>query len=91
MEASKVRVLEKVPCIYYPVSFYKDKSKDVLALLDFESKINAMSPAYIPHLGLKVRVTDVGLQKIDGSSLAIYGMVIATLEVIDKLVCSRFF
>lgn len=36
-----------------------------------------MTPAYAKQLGLKVRKTDVGAQKIDGSSLAIYGMVIA--------------
>ena len=44
-----------------------------------------MTPAYAAHLGLKVRVTNVGVQKIDGSSLAIYGMLIAAFQVVDKL------
>ena len=59
------------------MQFQKDKGKDVLALFDFESKANAMTPAYMAQLGLKVQKTDVGVQKIDGSSLATYGMIIA--------------
>ena len=90
-EAPKVRVLDRVPCIRYPVQFRKDKSKDVLALLDSGSEVNAMIPAYAAHLGLKVRVTDVGAQKIDRSSLATYDMVIADFQVIDKLYRSWFF
>ena len=80
-----MRVLDKVSCICYPVQFCKDKDKDVLALLNSGSKVNAMNPAYAAHLGLKVRVTDVDAQKIDRSSLATYGMVIAAFQVVDKL------
>ena len=76
-KALKVRVLDKVPYICYPIQIHKDKSKDILALLDSGSEVNARTPAHAAHLGLKVRVTDVGVQKIDRSSLAIYGMVIA--------------
>ena len=50
-----------------------------------------MTLVYAAHLGLKVRVTNVGAQKIDGSSLATYGMVIAAFQVVNKLGCSRFF
>ena len=50
-----------------------------------------MTPAHAAYLGLKVRVTDVGVQKIDGSSLATYGMVIAAFQIVDKLGRSRFF
>ena len=86
-----MRVLDRLLCICDPVQFCKDKGKDVLALLDSGSEVNAMTPAYAAHLGLKVRVTDVGAQKIDGSSLATYGMVIAAFQVVDKLGRSRFF
>ena len=86
-----MRVLDKVPCIYYSVQFRKDKGKDVLALLDSENKVNAMTLAYTVHLGLKVRMTDISVQEIDGSSLATYGMVIAVFQVVDKLGRSRFF
>ena len=50
-----------------------------------------MTPAHAAYLGLKVRVSNVGVQKIDGSSLAIYGMIIAAFQVVDKLGCSWFF
>ena len=76
-EALKMRVLDRVSCICYPFQFRKDKDKNVLALLNSKSKVNAMTLAYAAHLGLKMRVTDDGVQKIDRFSLAIYGMVIA--------------
>ena len=90
-EAPKISVLDRVSCIYYPVQFCKDKGKDVLTLLNSKSKINAMTPAYAAHLGLKVKMTNISVQKIDGSSLATYDMVIAAFQVIDKLGRSRFF
>ena len=36
-----------------------------------------MSPAYAKKLGLKTRKTNVKAQKIDGSALEIFGMMIA--------------
>ena len=83
-KASKVKVLDRIYCICYPAQIRKDNGKDVLALLNSRSKINAMTLPYAAHLGLKVRVTNVGAQKIDRSSLAIYGMVIAGFQVVDK-------
>ena len=60
-------------------------------MLDSESKVNAKTLAYAAHIGLKVRVTDVGAQKIDESLLATYGMVITLFQVVNKLSRSRFF
>ena len=84
-------VLDRVPCICYPVQFRKNKGRDVLDLLDSKSEVNAMISAYAAHLGLKVRVTNVGTQKIDGSSLTTYGIVIAAFQVVNKLGRSWFF
>ena len=64
-KVSKVRVVDKVSCIYYSVQFRNNKGKDVLALLDSGSKVNTMTPAYAAHLGLTVRVTNIGVQKND--------------------------
>ena len=50
-----------------------------------------MTPAYAAYLGLKMRVTNVGAQKIDRLSLATYSMVIVAFQVVDKLGRSRFF
>ena len=59
-KTSKVRVLNQVPCICYPVQFQKGKDSNVLALLDFESEINIMTPAYAAQLGLEVQKTNIG-------------------------------
>ena len=64
----------RVLCIYYPVQFQEEQ---VRALLNSGSKIKAMSPAYAKKLGLKTRKTKVGAQKIDGSALETFEMVIA--------------
>ena len=78
----------KVPCIHYPVRFQEEQVK---ALLDSGSEVNAMSPAYAKKLGLKTRKTNVGAQKIDGSALETFGMVIADFQVEDKGGRPRFF
>ena len=50
-EAHKV-ILDRVPCIYYPVQFRKDKGAIIRALIDLGSKVNTMTPAYAKQLGL---------------------------------------
>ena len=74
-------MLKRVPCIYYPVQFQEDQrqggQKQVRALLNSGSEVNAMSPAYAEKLGLKTWMTNVGAQKIDGSTFKTFGMVIA--------------
>ena len=86
-----MRVLDKVLCICYPVQFRKDNSKDVLALLGSGNELNLMILVYTAHLDFKVRVTNVDAQRIDGSSLATYGIVIAAFQVVNKLDYSWFF
>ena len=76
--------LERVPCVYYPLRFRKDTA-DVKALIDLGNEVNAMTPAYASKLGFRARHTDVGAQKIDGSTLKIFGMVLASFQVEDKL------
>ena len=58
-EVSNVKVLDRFPCICYSVQFRKDKGKDVLALLNSRSEVNAITPVYTAHQGLTVRVTDI--------------------------------
>ena len=66
----------RVPCIYYPVCFQEDQEQ-VRALFDSGSKVNAMSPAYAKKLSFKTRKTNIRAQKINGSALETFGMVIA--------------
>ena len=50
-----------------------------------------MSPVYAKKLGFKTRKTNVGAQKIDGSALKIFEMVIADFQVKDKGGRPKFF
>ena len=50
-----------------------------------------MNPNFTRKLGLKVQKTNVGAQKIDGSALKTFGMVIADFQVEDKANRPRFF
>ena len=63
----------------------------MLTLLDSGSKVNAMQPAFAEKLGLIVQSTNVGAQKIDGTTLEIYGMVVAAFSVTDQVNRVRFF
>ena len=78
----------KVSCIHYQVRFHEEQ---VRALLNSGSEVNVMSPAYAKKLGLKTQKTNVGAQKIDGSALETFGMVIADFQVEDKGGRPRFF
>ena len=54
-----------VPCIRYSIIFQK-KSMPTLALFNSGSEINTTYPTLAQELGLSLRPTDVGDQKIDG-------------------------
>ena len=85
---SDEEVVIRVPCIHYLVRFQEEQ---VRALLDSGSKVNAINPDYARKLGLKIRKTNIGAQKIDGSALETFGMVIADFQVEDKASRPRFF
>ena len=78
----------RVPCIQYSVWFQEEQVK---TLFDSGSKVNAINPDFARKLGLKVWKTNVGAQKIDGSALKTFGMVIADFQVEDKTNRPRFF
>ena len=50
-----------------------------------------MASAYASKVGLQVYITNVGAQKIDGSTLKIFRMVLASFRVKDKLGRAQFF
>ncbi len=79
--------LEWVPCIWYPVTF-KDQTK---ALLNSRSKVNVISQVFAQQLGLKIRKTNVRAQKIDGTTLETYQMVVSTFFMSNKDGKERFF
>ena len=84
-------VLARVSCIHYPLCFQKNNQNKVQALINSSSKVNAMTPAYASKLGLRVRQTNLGAQKIDGSTLKRFEIVLASFQVEDKFGRARFF
>lgn len=62
-------VLQRVSCIWYFIQF---QAQQVKALIDFGSKVNAMTPEFASKLGFSIRQTDIGARKIDGSALKTY-------------------
>ena len=89
-QTNKEVTLKRVPYIYYPLCFRKD-TIGVRALVDSGNEINTMTPTYVAKLGLQVRKTDIRAQKIDGSTLETFEMVLADFQVGDKLGRARFF
>ena len=77
-----------MPCIHYSVQFRKNRWATIWALINSGSEVNAITPK---KLGLRTRKTDIGAQKIDGSLLETYEMVIAAFQVKDKLSRAQFF
>ena len=61
------------------------------ALLDSGNEVNAMHPAFAERLGLVVQTTNVGAQKIDGTTLETYRMMVVAFSVIDQADRVRFF
>ena len=86
----KPLTLDWVPCIHYPIWFKKSKVQ-VQALIDFGSEVNAMTLGYASKLGLKIRSTNVGAQKIDSSTLKTFRMVLVSFQVENTLERARFF
>lgn len=62
-------ILEKIPCIYYPLCFCKNKKNKVQTLINSGNKVNTMNLRHIAKIDLKVRSTNIKAQKIDGSIL----------------------
>lgn len=50
-----------------------------------------MNPNYIWKLEFKTRITNIGAQKIDGSILEIFGILIADFQIENKIDKPRFF
>ena len=56
----------------------------MLALFDSGSKINTVHSAFAKELGALIGPTDVEVQKIDGTILDIFEMVVIAFSVTDK-------
>ena len=75
--------LAQITCIRYPINFEK---KHVSTLLDSGNEVNAVHLAFAKELGLPIRPTDVGAQKIDGTMLETYRMVLQLFQWRTRLI-----
>ena len=82
--------LAQVPCIRNPITFRK-KSVSMLALFDSGSEVNTIHPTFAWKLRLLIRPTDIGAQKIDGTMLDTFGVVVLAFSVTNKANRVRFF
>ena len=80
--------LAQVPCIQYPINFRKNSE---LPLFDSSSKVNTIYPTFAKELGLPIRPTHVGAQKIDGTTLNIFRMIVAAFAVTNNTNQIKFF
>lgn len=82
------KFLERASYIQYLIWF---KKNEILALLDLGSKVNAITLVFVSKPGLKVRYTNVGGQKIDGSILKTFKIALTSFYIVNKLGRARFF
>ena len=61
------------------------------AFLNSDSEVNAVYLTFAKELGLPIKPTDIGAQKIDSTMLDIYKMVVAAFLVTNKANQVRFF
>ena len=92
MTGTRKETLECVFYIHYPVQFKKNTNKtQVQALTNLGIEINVIHLTFAKQLDLPIRPIDVEVQKIDGSTMDIYKMVIAAFSIMDKANQVRFF
>ena len=63
----------------------------MLALFDLGSKVNAIDPTFAKKISLHIRLTDVRAQKIDGTMLDIFRIVVTAFSMTDKANRVKFF
>lgn len=56
----------------------------MLVLLDLDSEVNTIYLIFTQELRLPIKPTDIEVQKIDGTILNTFEMVVATFLMIDK-------
>ena len=79
-----------VPSIRYPITF-QIKSVPISGLFNSSCEVNAIHLIFARELGLFIMPIDVRDKKIDGTTLDIFGMVVAAFWAIDKVNRVKFY
>ena len=84
--------LECISYIHYAVWFKKVTNKTQMqALIDSKSEVNVIHLSFAKQLGLPIRSTAIGAQKIDSTTLNIYEIIVAAFLIMNKANRVRFF
>lgn len=86
-----MKTLQWISCIQYPIQFQESWNREVGALINSVSKVNAITHAFAARFDFSPQSIDINLQKIDGSALKTYGIVITGFSIKDKSDRIRFF
>lgn len=81
--SDKKVTVEKISCISYLIQFQENQEK-VKVLLNSNSNVNAINPAFAQKLGSHIQNNNVGSQKIDASIFETFGIVIADFYLKNK-------
>lgn len=68
-------ILDRVLYIYYLVYF---KKNEIRSLINSDSEVNAITPAYASQRGLKIQKINIGVWKIDCFTLLKFEIVLAS-------------
>ena len=90
MAGAREKALERILYMHYLVQFKQNIAR-VQALIDSASEVNAIHLTFAKQLGFLVQLTDVGIQKIDDTTLETHGILVAAFSVVDKANRVRFF
>ena len=90
MTGAREEPRESVSYIHYLVQF-KWGTTCIQTLIDSRSKVNAIHPTLAKEIGLSIRSTEIGVQKIDSTLLDTYGMVVVAFSMMNKVNQLRFF
>lgn len=87
MEANTKTVLEEIAYIWYLIQFlgHKVYANKVKALIDSNSKVNAMTSAYAAKLRLSIWKTSVETQIMDSITLKTYDIISAKFIIKNSL------
>lgn len=80
-KAHKESEVQHIPYIYHPTQVGEFPIK---ILFDSGNKVNAIKPSFAKKLSLRIDKTNVSSQKIDGSRLETYGIIIVFFQVYNK-------
>lgn len=84
-EINKKVVLKRILYIHYLFRFCKNKKNKIQVLIDSGSEVNAIISTYVAKPGPKFCCINIKAEKINGSIFNIFGIILTSFQVENKL------